>query len=60
MPKNLTIKNIFKKTEIDHISNISSARFSARQSSSKSLDTLPPGLSCRKSSARQGATQIDL
>ena len=42
MPKNLTIKNIFKKTEIDHISNISSARFSARQSSSKSLDTLPP------------------
>ncbi len=42
MPKNLTIKNIFKKTEIDHISNISSARFSARQSSNKSLDTLPP------------------
>lgn len=41
MPKNLTIKNIFEKTEIDHISNISSARFSARQSSSKSLDTLP-------------------
>ena len=42
MSKNLTIKNIFKKAEIDHISNISSARFSARQSSSKSLDTLPP------------------
>lgn len=41
MPKNLTTKNIFKKTEIDHISNISSAHFSARQSSSKSLDTLP-------------------
>lgn len=42
MSKNLTTKNIFKKTEIDHISNISSARFSARQSSNKSLDTLPP------------------
>ena len=42
MSKNLTIKNIFKKAEIDHISNISSARFSARQSSNKSLDTLPP------------------
>lgn len=42
MSKNLTTKNIFKKTEIDHVSNISSARFSARQSSSKSLDTLPP------------------
>ena len=42
MSKNLTTKNLFKKTEIDHISNISSARFSARQSSSKSLDTLPP------------------
>ena len=41
MSKNLTIKNIFKKAEIDHISNISSARFSARQSSNKSLDTLP-------------------
>lgn len=42
MLKNLTIKNIFEKTEVNHISNISSARFSARQSSSKSLDTLPP------------------
>lgn len=42
MSKNLTTKNLFKKAEIDHISNISSARFSARQSSSKSLDTLPP------------------
>ena len=42
MSKNLTTKNIFKKTEIDHISNISSAHFSARLSSSKSLDTLPP------------------
>ena len=42
MPKNLTTKNLFKKTEIDHISNISSAYFSAHQSSSKFLDTLPP------------------
>ena len=42
MSKNLTIKNIFKKAGIDHISNLSSARFSARQSSNKSLDTLPP------------------
>ena len=42
MPKNLTTKNLFKKTEIDHISNISSAYFSAHQSSNKSLDTLPP------------------
>ena len=41
MSKNLTTKNIFEKTEIDHISNISSARLSTRQSSSKSLDTLP-------------------
>ena len=41
MPKNSTIKNLFEKTEVDHISNISSVRFSARQSSSKSLDTLP-------------------
>ena len=41
MPKNLTTKKIFKKTEVDHISNISSVRFSARQSSSKSLDALP-------------------
>lgn len=42
MSKNLTTKNIFEKTEVDHISNISSAHFSAYQSSSKSLDTLPP------------------
>ena len=42
MSKNLTIKNIFKKAGIDHISNISSARLSARQSSNKSRDTLPP------------------
>ena len=42
MSKNLTTKNLFKKTEIDHISNISSAYFSAHQSSSKFLDTLPP------------------
>ena len=42
MSKNLTTKNLFKKAEIDHISNSSSARFSARQSSNKSLDTLPP------------------
>ena len=41
MSKNLTIKNIFEKTEVDHISNISSVRFPAHQSSSKSLDTLP-------------------
>ena len=41
MSKNLTTKNIFKKTEIDHISNISSVRFSTRQFYSKSLDTLP-------------------
>ena len=41
MSKNLTTKNIFEKTEIDHISNISSVRFPAHQSSSKSLDTLP-------------------
>lgn len=42
MSKNLTTKNIFKKTEIDHISNISSARLSAHRPSNKSLDTLPP------------------
>jgi hypothetical protein len=42
MSKNLTTKTTFEKSEIDHISNISSTRFSARQSSSKSLDTLPP------------------
>lgn len=42
MSKNLTIKNIFEKTEVDHISNISSARLSAHRPSNKSLDTLPP------------------
>ena len=42
MPKNLTTKNIFKKTEIDHISNIPSARFLTRRFRNKSLDTLPP------------------
>ena len=42
MSKNLTTKNLFKKTEIDHISNISSARLSAHRSGNKSLDTLPP------------------
>ena len=42
MPKNLTTKNIFKKTKIDQISNISSGRLPAHQSSDKSLDTLPP------------------
>ena len=41
MSKNLTTKNIFEKSEVDHVPNISSVRFSARQSSSKSLDTLP-------------------
>ena len=41
MPKNLTTKNIFKKNEIDHISNIPSARFSTRRFRNKSLDTLP-------------------
>ena len=41
MPKNLTTKNIYEKTEIDRVSNISSIQLSARQSSSKSLDTLP-------------------
>ena len=41
MSKSLTTKNIFEKTEVDYISNISSARLSARQSSGKSLDTLP-------------------
>ena len=43
MSKNLTTKNIFEKTEVDHISNISSVRLSAHQSSNKSLDTLPQG-----------------
>ena len=42
MLKNLITKNLFQKTEIERISNIPSAHFSARQSSSKSLDTLPP------------------
>ena len=41
MSKNLTTKNIFEKTEVDHISNISSARLSAHRPSNKSLDTLP-------------------
>ena len=41
MSKNLTTKNIFEKTEVDHISNTSSVRLSAHQSSNKSLDTLP-------------------
>ena len=42
MSKNLTIKNIFEKTEVDHISNISSARLSAHRPGNKSLDTLLP------------------
>ena len=42
MPKNLITKNTFEKSEVEHIPNISSARFFARQSSSKSVDTLPP------------------
>jgi len=42
MLKNLITKNLFQKTEIERISNIPSAHFSTRQSSSKSLDTLPP------------------
>ena len=41
MPKNLITKNTFEKSEVEHIPNISSARFFARQSSSKSLDMLP-------------------
>ena len=41
MSKNLTTKNLFKKTEVDHMSNISSARLSAHRSSNKSLDILP-------------------
>ena len=40
MSKNLTTKNIFKKTEIDHMPNIPSARISAHRPSNKSLDTL--------------------
>ena len=42
MPKNLITKNTFEKSEVEHIPNISSVQLSARQSSSKSLDTLPP------------------
>ena len=42
MSKNLTIKNLFEKTEVDHISNISSARLSAHRPGNKSLDTLLP------------------
>lgn len=41
MSKNLTTKNLFEKTEVDHISNISSARLSAHRPSNKSLDILP-------------------
>lgn len=41
MLKNLTTKNLFEKTEVDHMSNISSARLSAHRSSNKSLDILP-------------------
>ena len=42
MSKNLTTKNIFEKTEVDHMPNISSARLSAHRPGNKSLDTLPP------------------
>lgn len=42
MPKNPTIKNTLEKSEANYISNIPSVRLSTRQSSSKSLDTLPP------------------
>ena len=42
MSKNSTTKNIYEKTEVNHIPNISSVQLSARQSSSKTLDTLPP------------------
>ena len=42
MSKNLTTKNTFEKSEVDHISNISSVRFSTSGSRNKSLDTLPP------------------
>ena len=41
MSKNLTTKTTFEKTEIDHISNISSVRFSTSGFRNKSLDTLP-------------------
>lgn len=42
MPKNPTIKNTLEKSEANYISNIPSVRLSTRQSSNKSLDTLPP------------------
>ena len=42
MSKNLTIKNTFEKSKVNHISSIPSARFSTRRSRNKSLDTLPP------------------
>ena len=42
MSKNLTTKNIYEKTEVNHMSNISSVRFSTSESRNKSLDTLPP------------------
>ena len=41
MPKNPTIKNTLEKSEANYIPNIPSVRLPARQSSSKSLDTLP-------------------
>ena len=41
MPKNPTIKNTLEKSEANYISNIPSVRLFTRQSSSKSLDTLP-------------------
>ena len=41
MPKNPTIKNTLEKSEANYIPNIPLVRLSARQSSSKSLDTLP-------------------
>ena len=41
MSKNLTTKTTFEKTEVDHISNISSVRFSTSGFRNKSLDTLP-------------------
>lgn len=42
MSKNLTTKNIFEKTKVDHILNISSARLSTHRPSNKSLDILLP------------------
>ena len=41
MPKNLTTKNPFEKSDTNYILNIPSVRLSTRRSSSKSLDTLP-------------------